>query len=452
MKVSIIGTGYVGLVTAVALAHGGHRVVCVGRNKEKADQINKGISPFFEPNLDKILQKAIHKRRLAASTNLDLSVAESEVIIIAVGTPTVSNKIDLTAISMAAKQIGQAMKRVKKYQLIIVKSTVLPTTTEKIIKPLIEKYSSRKIGTFGLCMNPEFLREGNAVEDAIHPDRIVIGQLDKKSGLVAKRMYRHFDCPKVITNLSTAEMIKYTANSLFATMISYANEVAKICEAVGNVDVVDVWKGVHLDARLSPKTSTGTIRPEMLHYIFSGCGYGGSCFPKDVKALSHFAKELRVSHDMLESVISTNDAQPNQIIRILKNTIGTIKEKKIAVLGLSFKPNTDDLRESPSLVVIRLLLQEGAKVTAHDPIVYKDKKPKELDSFDMILANTAVDALTGSDAALVLTSWDEYRKLTPGILIKLMKKSILIDGRRIFSKELFTKAGVIYRGIGYDPR
>lgn len=448
MNIAVIGTGYVGLVTGVALSNAGHTVVCVGRKKEKVDQINKGVAPFYEPRLEQLLKKLIKQGVFSASVDFKKSVKESDVIILAVGTPTVNNKIDLTSIKHAAKQVGLVLRNDDTYRLIIVKSTVLPTVTEKVVKPLIEQYSKKKIGAFGLCMNPEFLREGNAVEDATHPDRIVIGQFDDKSGQMAKRVYQSFDCPKVMTNLPTAEMIKYTANALFATMISYSNEIANICEAVGEIDVVDVWKGVHLDSRLSPKTPSGTIRPQLLNYIQSGCGYGGSCFPKDVKALSHLAKELHVTHEMLQSVISTNDDQPTQIIKLLKQAVGDIKDKRIAVLGLSFKPNTDDLRESPSLVVIRLLRKEGAIVVAHDPVVYSKGKRVELESLDIKLSKTSGEALEGADAVLVLTSWDEYKRLTPQIFKKYMNNPVLIDGRRIYNGDIFNMAGVVYKGIG----
>lgn len=448
MNVTIIGTGYVGLVTGVALSHVGHKVTCVGRNKEKIDEINVGIAPFYEPGLEALLKKMRLGAFLQASIEFEKSVLISDVIIIAVGTPTIGNKIDLTSIKKVAIHIGKSLSKDKKYRLIIVKSTVLPTVTEKVVRPLIEKYSKKNIGEFGLCMNPEFLREGNAVEDAIHPDRIVIGAFDEKSGKMARKLYKAFDCPKVITSLSTAEMIKYAANSLFATMISFSNEIANICSSIEGVDVQDVWKGVHLDSRLSPKVPKGRITPGMLSYIQSGCGYGGSCFPKDVKALSHFAKEQKVSHEILKSVISVNESQPKQIISLLLQAIGSAKNKKIAILGLAFKPNTDDLRESPSLIVISELLQRGARVVAHDPVVYSKGKRKELEAFDISYVQTYEEALKKSDAVIVMTSWDEYIQISPSEFIKEMKSAVVIDGRRIYNKEQFIHKGIIYKGVG----
>ena len=294
MKIAIVGTGYVGLITGVSLAVLGHQVICIDEDPKKVSMIKNGKSPFFEPQIDQLLKKVTEQHLFTATTDLAASVLESDVTFIAVGTPTTNNRLDLSYIKKASEQIGKALKMTKKYHVIAVKSTVLPGVTEKIVKPIIEKYSKKKIGEFGLCMNPEFLREGSALEDALNPDRIVIGQIDNKSGEEFAKIYNNISAPKIFTNLQTAEMTKYASNSLLATLISFSNEMARLAEAAGGIDITDVWRGVHLDKRLSPFDGKRRIKPGILNYILSGCGFGGSCFPKDIKALANFAKDLKV--------------------------------------------------------------------------------------------------------------------------------------------------------------
>ena len=297
-------------------------------------------------------------------------------------------------------------------------------------------------------MNPEFLREGNAVEDATNPDRIVIGQYDKKSGQQFAKIYSKVSCPKIFTNLATAEMTKYANNALLATLISFSNEIARISEETKGVDILDVWKGVHLDSRLTPRINNKLIRPGILNYIFSGCGYGGSCFPKDTKALAAYAKEIGVKTELINSVININRTQPARMVLLLKQALGSLKNKKIAVLGLTFKPNTNDLRESPSIWAIKLLLEEGAVVVCHDPIINSSRM--ELEHMNITLTKTIEGVLKNADGVLLMTAWNEYKKLTPGIFKKHMRNGIVIDGRRIFNKALFLNSGVIYKAIGYN--
>lgn len=449
MKIAIVGTGYVGLVTGVSLAILGHQVTCVDTYQEKVSKVNSGKAPFYEPGIDKYLEKVLKQKKLRATTKLEEAVLESDVTIITVGTPTINNKIDLSFIKEATKQIGRALAKTKKYHVVVVKSTVLPGTTKGVIEPLLEKYSKKSSGDFGLCMNPEFLREGSALEDALHPDRIVIGQIDIKSGREFARIYTKVSTAKIFTNLWTAEMTKYAANALLATLISYSNEIARISENTGNIDVIDVWKGVHLDKRLSPYNGANRIRPGILSYIFSGCGFGGSCFPKDIQALATFASGLGIEPKLIKSVIHINQTQPRRLVELLKSALGAdLKGKKVAVLGLAFKPNTDDTRQSPAFTVIEKLLSENAKVTAHDPMAYQNNIPKELAELPVILANTVVEALRNADAAIIVTSWEEYVTLTPQFFKKHMKNPIVIDGRRIYDKRLFQTAGIIYKGIG----
>lgn len=449
MKVTIVGTGYVGLVTGVILASAGHFVYCVGRNKEKLQKINAGTSPFFEPGLEKLLRIVLKKGLLKAVSDIQNAVSQSEVIIIAVGTPTLNDAIDLSQIEIVSKQIGEALRQSNSYHVVVVKSTVVPGATEKIALPILEKSSGKKVGKdIGLSMNPEFLREGQAVSDALHPDRIVIGSHDEKSSKTLLKLYKEFVCLKVVTNIKTAEMTKYTANSLLATMISFSNEIARICEDTGGIDVIDVWRGVHLDSRLNPIIKEKRVEPGFLKYLFSGCGYGGSCFPKDTKALVSYAQKAGIEAQLLQSVVKINSSQPLRMIAHLKKALKNLERKKIAVLGLAFKPETDDTRESPAIPIIKTLLSEGAVVRVYDPKV-KHLVDSNIDKSLVTFSKNVQDAVINSDAVLIVTAWDEYKKLTPEFFWKKMKNPVVIDGRRIYNKDKFLKAGILYRGIGY---
>lgn len=449
MKVVIVGTGYVGLVTGISLALLNHKVFCIDSDGNKISLVKSGKSPFYEPGINAALKKVIKLGNFIATENLEDSVSNCDITIIAVGTPTVDNKIDLSYIKKASEQIGKALEKTHKYHVVAVKSTVLPGVTGEIIKSILEKNSKKKVGEFGLCMNPEFLREGCALEDALNPDRIVIGQIDEKSGKEFAKIYKKINVPKIFTSLWTAEMIKYTANTLFATLISFSNEIARIAEGIGNVDVLDVWKGVHLDKRLSPKNGKAIIKPGVLSYILSGCGFGGSCFPKDIKALSSYSDEIGVETKLIKAVLDINHSQHQRIILLLKKALGKkLTRKRIAILGLSFKPNTDDIRESPAFPIINQLLKEKAKVICHDPMVYLKNIPKQLSELSIVLTKSIQEAIEKADAVILVTAWNEYVKLSPQLFKKNMKHPIVIDGRRIYDKNSFIKAGIIYKGIG----
>jgi UDPglucose 6-dehydrogenase/GDP-mannose 6-dehydrogenase len=278
---------------------------------------------------------------------------------------------------------------------------------------------------------------------------VVIGQLDAKSGKTFAKIYAKVNCPKVFVNLSTAEMTKYAANSLLATLISYSNEIARIAEHTPGVDVLDVWQGVHLDKRWSPIVGKQRIRPGVLNYIFSGAGYGGSCFPKDTKALAGFAEDLGVETPLVNSVISINHTQPHRTVWHLKKALGkNLKGKKIAVLGVAFKPDTDDTRESAAFPIIEMLIKAKAKVFSHDPEVYKRSIPAELKGLPIKIAKTELEAIKGADAVIVVTAWNQYKKLSPQFFKKNMKRPVVVDGRRIYDKNKFLKTGIIYKGIG----
>jgi UDPglucose 6-dehydrogenase len=331
MNLSVIGTGYVGLVSAVCLAEKGHRVVCVDVDREKVEKINLGISPIYEKGLERLLRKNI-QRTLSATTDYHTAVTGSEISIIAVGTPFDGNEIDLSYIRDVSRQLGTVLKEKDSYHLVVVKSTVVPGTTDNVVLPILENVSGKKAGKdFGVAMNPEFLREGEAIGDFLFPDRIIMGGMDKKCHDILEELYSVFvgvDKPK--TNNRTAEMIKYTANALLATMISFSNEMANLCAAIGDCDVVEVMKGVHLDRRLSPIMPDGSrVMPAVTTYLAAGCGFGGSCFPKDVMALIAHGIKAGESMELLEAVMKINKRQPARILALLKKHLVSLKGKSL---------------------------------------------------------------------------------------------------------------------------
>lgn len=410
MKVSIIGAGYVGLVTGVCLAEKGHQVVCVDVNQERVEKINQAISPIYERGLEGLLKKNI-KVNLEATTNLYKSIVETEISLIAVGTPFVNNEIDLTYIKEVSHQIGQALKEKSTYHLVVIKSTVVPGTTDTVVLPILEKASGKKAGIhFGVAMNPEFLREGEAIQDFMFPDRIILGGMDEKSIEILGKLYCSFDRVDTLrTNNKTAEMIKYTSNSLLATMISFSNEIGNLCASIGDIDVVDVMKGVHLDKRLSPIMPDGKrVVPSFTAYLEAGCGFGGSCFPKDVKALIAHGKKFGSQMRLLDAVIQINEQQPGQILLILKKHFPVLSGIRIAVLGLSFKPNTDDLRESPSIPIVKYLIEQNAIVKAYDPIAGHEAYQLFGDTIEF--CNDLGQTIKDVQAIVLLTRWEEFKK------------------------------------------
>jgi len=444
MNISVIGTGYVGLVSGVCLSEKGHNVVCIDNNIEKVDLINKGISPIHEDGLGELLIRNIGKR-LKSSIDLHGAVMNSEVSLIAVGTPFEGNLIDLKYIREVSKQIGISLRKKTDYHVVIIKSTIVPSTTDNIIIPLLEEYSGKKAGDdFGVGMNPEFLREGVAVEDFMNPDRIVLGAIDEMSHNVMKELYEVFDNVEVLlTNNKTAEMIKYTSNSLLATMISFSNEIGNLCSNIEDIDVIDVMEGVHLDKRITPILKNGKrIKPGLVSYIEAGCGFGGSCFPKDVKALISHGENTNHSMSLLSSVIEINNNQPKKILDLLLKNYPVIRGLKISVLGLAFKPQTDDMRESPAIYIVNEIVKLGGKVYAYDPVAQNEAK-KLFINLDIEYFNSIKDAVQFADVIILLTSWPEFKNLAT-ILRKLNINPLIIDGRRMLSKFDFDR----YEGIG----
>jgi UDPglucose 6-dehydrogenase len=444
MKVSVAGTGYVGLVSGVCLAEKGHHVLCIDIDEAKVEKINSGIPPIYEDGLEDLLKKNVGNR-LIATTNLRQAVLDTDISLIAVGTPFDGNEIDLKYIKIVARQIGEVLKDKESFHTVVVKSTVVPGTTENVVLPILEEASGKKAGVdFGVGMNPEFLKEGEAVPDFMFPDRIVYGGLEEKSIAMLEDLYAVFEgVDKIATNCRTAEMIKYTANSLLATMISFSNEIANLCAAVGGIDVTEVTHGVHLDKRLTPILEDGTrIFPSFTTYIEAGCGFGGSCFPKDVKALIAYGKQQGSAMDILDSVIAVNEKQPARLIALLKKHFQELKGLKVAVLGYAFKPGTDDIRESPALPVTQTLLDEGAYVKGYDPIAQHEAQ-KVFGEGTVEFCPDLASTIAGVDAIIIITRWAEFKHI-PDLLSAQTNQPVVIDGRRMLDRTSVQH----YEGVG----
>lgn len=425
MKISVIGTGYVGTVSAACFSELGHEVVCVDVDPLKIRQINAGIPPIYEEGLEELLKKHAGKN-LSATSDYDIAVMNSDISFICVGTPSLPDgSIDLSIVKAAGASLGASLRKKKGYHVVVVKSTVVPETTEKVVLPLLERHSGKHPGDFGIAMNPEFLREGRAVYDFMHPDKIVVGAVDKRSCDMVASLYKDIECEVTRTDVRTAEMIKYANNAFLATKISFANEIGNICKILG-IDTYEVMSAIGKDFRIGQ------------HFLNSGAGFGGSCFPKDVKALTGKAKEIGYEPLLLESVIAINEEQPLRMVQLLKNKLGSLKGKKIAVLGLAFKNDTDDIRESRSIPVIEELLNSGAEVSAYDPMA--NENMSRLFS-SVRYCSSAPDALRKADACLMMTEWEEFRTLDKEF--DVMGNKLIIDGRHM----LVPKKGVDYVGL-----
>lgn len=433
MRVAIIGSGYVGLVTAVGLAEIGHDVRCVDKDIGKVDLINEGKAPIFEPGLDDLLAK--HSgTRLTAMESIDEAVHSSDVSLITVDTPFDGERIGLDSVAEVSSSIGEAIAELDFYHVVVVKSTVVPGTTESFVLPALEAASGKHAGEdFGVGTNPEFLREGQAIEDFLDPDRLVLGGIDDRTHDVLEELYTPFAGTEMMrTSPSTAEMIKYTSNSLLATLISFSNEIANLATEVG-VDAREVMHGVHLDRRLTPILSDGSrIWPGIISYLEPGCGFGGSCFPKDVRSLVAFGAGHEVPMRILESVMDVNDRQPTRMLDLLRRHIPDPEGKRVTVLGLSFKPGTDDVRESPALGVVPRLSEMGAIVTVYDPVAHAEAA-KVLEE-GVIYAGGVADAVAGADAVLLMTSWEEFTEVSQ--LVRAMSpQPVVVDGRGLLDPE-----------------
>jgi UDPglucose 6-dehydrogenase len=418
MKVSIVGTGYVGLVTGACLAEAGHEVTCVDMIPERVAMVNEARPPFHEPGLPELLASV----PLRGTLDLDKAVRESDLTMIAVGTPFDGTSIDLSYVESVACQVGMALREKDGYHVVVVKSTVVPGTTEKLVLPLLEKHSGKRAGAgFGVGMNPEFLSEGSALRDARQPDRIVLGGIDPRTLGVMAALYEPWqETPILMVSTAAAEMIKYTSNALQAMLISFSNEMANLAATVEGVDIVEVERGLHLSELIRDAP--------VVSFLKSGCGFGGSCFPKDLAALAAFGAKQGVPMAITSAVLDVNRSQPARLVSLL----GDVRGKRVAVLGVSLKPGTDDIRESPAIDIIALLLEIGAQVVAFDPIAVAPDVPQ---------ASTLDEALDGADAVVLVTAWPEFAAVPE----KLAGRSIPVaDGRRLWSPEAFQD----YRAIG----
>jgi UDPglucose 6-dehydrogenase len=413
MKIAVIGTGYVGLPAGAGFAKHGHDVTCVDIDEEKVDQINRGECPIYEEDLPELLEKVVGNGKLEASTDTTTAVKNADIVMLAVGTPMDEEEnINLDYIEQASRDVMEGMKEREGYQTIVVKSTVVPGTTEGLID--IFEESGKKAGEdFGVCMNPEFLREGTALDDFLHPDRIVIGELDERSGDQLEKIYSKFDAPVMRTSLEAAELIKYASNSLLATKISFINEIGNLCKKL-DVDVYEVADGVGMDSRLKRD------------FLNSGPGWGGSCFPKDVRALIKFMEDKEVDSDVLKSAVEQNQKQKTRLVEILEDRTD-IEGKTVAVLGLAFKPGTDDIRNSPAIDIISELKSKGAEVKAYDPEAMDKMREKHP---DIDYTESAASALQDADAGLIVTHWEEFNDLTMEE-IRRMNNPVIIEGRKM---------------------
>jgi UDPglucose 6-dehydrogenase len=436
---SFVGLGPVGLCTAVCFATRGYIVIASEIDEEKAIQIKKGKPPFYEQNLEGMLQKSLKSGKLEIVTNNEEAILGSEITFVTVGTPSKADgSINLEHVINASEQIGKALRK-KETHCVIVRSTVTPGTTLNVVKPILEKNGNKKCGgDFLLCFNPEFLVEGNAIRDTLNPDYIVIGGYNRESTETVEGLYKEFhkeDLPPIIkTNIPTAELVKYANNAFLATKISLINTIANICEKTPGADVTRIADAIGKDHRINP------------HFLNAGLGWGGSCFPKDLQAFIAYSKKLGYNPTLIQTAYKTNEDQVKFTTQKVKRELATLKGKRIAILGLAFKPNTDDLREARSIRIIDELLKQGAKITAYDPVAISnaEKILKEKITY----ASSAIECLKDAECAIIVTEWEEFKKLKPEDFIQNMRKPILIDGRRLYNPEEFKKLRYIAIGLG----
>lgn len=442
MKVSIMGTGYVGLVTGVCLAEKGFEVVCVDLDPAKVDKINRGEPPIYERGLEAILRRNVGTR-LRATLDARHAVLTSDLTLIAVGTPFDGEHIDLSFVKESARTIGRALKDKAGYHVVVVKSTVVPGTTDQVVLPMLEEASGKRAGVdFGVGMNPEFLTEGEAIGDFMDPDRIVLGGIDDRTQDALETLYAGFpEAPRLRTNNATAEMIKYASNAMLATLISFSNELANLGASFGGVDTVDVMRGLHLSRYLSPIVNGQRVEPAVVSFLMAGCGFGGSCLPKDVSALVAYGRDRGLPMDLLHSTLAVNKRQPAEVFRLLAKHFPSLTGRHVSVLGLSFRPDTNDMRESPAIPIIRRLLDERAVVSAYDPAAIEEARRVLGDS--VRFCDSLDAALEGAEAVVLVTRWKEFERV-PELLAHRVPVPVVVDGRRMLDKATVER----YEGIG----
>lgn len=436
MNVVMIGTGYVGLVSGACLSEFGVNVTCVDKNEKMIDELNRGIIPIYEPGLEALVKNNVEKERLFFTVDYSVAVKNADIIFIAVGTPSRRGDgyADLSYVYNAAKKIAENLSG---YSVVVCKSTV-PVGTTRNVKRIIKDINHD--AGFDVASNPEFLREGSAINDFMRPDRVVIGVDNEKAEGLLKELYRPLyllETPMVITSLETAELIKYASNAFLATKISFINELSNLCESVG-ANIKDVAKGMGYDKRIGPK------------FLHAGPGYGGSCLPKDTKALIKIFQDNNLTARLIEAVVQVNDAQKSSMVKKIREALGGSEYgKTIAVLGLTFKPETDDMRYAPSLTIIPALQEGGAVIRATDPkgVEEAQKILNEVEYFD-----EPYRTVVGADAVVIMTEWNEYRALDLGKLKELMKGEVFIDLKDIYGPEIIEKHGFLYIGVGYREK
>ena len=437
-KIAVIGTGYVGLVSGTCLSDFGMNVTCVDIDIDKIEKLNKGFIPIYEPGLDNLVERNSYYKRLSFTTDIRKAVRENEIIFIAVGTPPAEDgSCDLQYVLQAAKDIALNMNG---YKVIVDKSTVPVGTGQKVketIKAILKERDAPY--DFDIVSNPEFLREGEAINDFTHPDRVIIGTESEKAIKIMEEVYRVLyinETPFLVTNIETAELIKYTSNAFLATKISFINELSLLCEKVGG-NIQHVASGMGMDNRIGSK------------FLHAGPGYGGSCFPKDTKALARIGKENGCSLSIVEAAIESNEAQKLRMVNKIENAMEDVKDKTIAILGLAFKPDTDDMREAPAITIVNELYKKGAAFRVYDPQAFKEAKWRFKNIKDRITyCENEYDAALNSDAVVLITEWNQFRNLNLSKLNESMKDNYFFDLRNIYNGENVTKAGFKYYSVG----
>jgi UDPglucose 6-dehydrogenase len=432
MNICVVGTGYVGLVTGAVFADLGNDVVCVDNNRAKIDALKAGRMPIYEPGLEEMVARNVVDRRLAFTTDLGAGIRHGDVIFIAVGTPSKdSGETDLSHVEAVAAEIGRSMDR---YKVVVNKSTV-PVGTGELVREVIGRHQPRPI-EFDVVSNPEFLREGSAIEDTLRPDRIVIGAPTQQVAMTLVELYAPIERPMIITDLPSAEVIKYASNAFLAAKISFINAIANICEAAG-ADVTQVIKGMGLDPRIGGA------------FLQAGLGYGGSCFPKDVDSLIHTAGRLGYDFKLLRSIVEINRERAAHLVETIGKALGPLDDKTVAVLGLAFKPNTDDMREAKSVEVIGMLHAAGARIRAYDPAAMENAK--RLLPASVTFSDSLYEAAEGAHAVVLVTEWNEFKYLNLERLRGLLKRPVIFDGRNLWEPERMRRLGFEYHSVGRKP-
>lgn len=432
MRITVVGGGYVGLTTGVCFAHLGHQVKLVEKIPKKVELLKAGRSPIYEPGLEEILQENLREGRISFTTSLKEGLEFSEVIFICVGTPQrPDGSADLSQVEEVARETAKLMNS---YRLLVEKSTV-PINTHKLIKKTVQRYLRDKSIPYDVASNPEFLREGSAIEDFLKPDRIVVGVESERAKRIFEELYRDFDCPIIYTDPATSELIKHASNSFLAMKISFINMVADLCEKAG-ADVKLVAEGIGYDRRIGRA------------FLNAGVGYGGSCFPKDVKAFIRMAQDYGLDFGLLREVEKINQERPRKFVEKVKGALWSLKDKKLGVWGLSFKPNTDDIREAPSLKVVEMLLKEGASLSLYDPKAMENFRLIFPEGGQVSYARDIYSAVEGASALLILTEWEEFQKADLERVKSLMELPVLVDGRNLFEPQEIRAMGFEYYPVG----